>query len=365
MRSRAWATPSRRRWSPRSLPSSPGAEPFVALGIGSFAWVFIWFWYFRDVPAEHRGITEADMARLPNHGQGVNRQRVQVPWQRLIRRMAPVTAVYFCYGWTLWLYLNWLPQYFIHEYNLQLARSALFSATVFFAGVGGDYLGGVISDRILHATGDLRKARRDFVIVAFVCSFVFMLPVFATHNLTIIVFSLAAAFFCAELVIGPMWSIPMDIAPKYSGTASGLMNTGSAIAAVLSPLAFGYIVEWTDNWQLPFIGSLGLLLTGAALAFTMHPERADNPAAFATRTVSRCTRAPSGRLGRTTATEAALRRRHEPEPLRDLARVQKSSCTLIFAKRAVTIVVGTRQPVAVAFEYVEFSASTVLTLNAL
>src|ERR1700680_1086535 len=26
---------------------------FVALGIGSLAWVIVWFWYFRDVPAEH------------------------------------------------------------------------------------------------------------------------------------------------------------------------------------------------------------------------------------------------------------------------------------------------------------------------
>ena len=142
------------------------------------------------------------------------------------------------------------------------------------AGVGGDYLGGVISDRILHTTGDLRKARRDFVVGAFVCSFIFMLPVFATHNLTLIVLSLAAAFFCAELVIGPMWSIPMDIAPKYSGTASGLMNTGSALAAILSPLAFGVVVDLTGNWQLPFAGSLGLLLLGAFLSFTMHPERA-------------------------------------------------------------------------------------------
>ncbi len=145
---------------------------------------------------------------------------------------------------------------------------------MFLAGVAGDYLGGELSDRILHTTGSLRKARRDFVIIAFSCSFLFMLPVFLTHNLTSIVFSLAAAFFCAELVIGPMWSNPMDIAPKYSGTASGIMNTGSAIAAVLSPVTFGYIVEWTDNYQLPFIGSLGLLLAGAALAFTMHPERA-------------------------------------------------------------------------------------------
>jgi MFS family permease len=111
-----------------------------------------------------------------------------------------------------------------------------------------------------------------------------MLPVFLTHNLTLIVISLAAAFFCAELTIGPMWSIPMDVAPRYSGTASGLMNTGSAVAAIISPIAFGYIVDWTGNWQLPFIGSLGLLLVGAAMAYTMHPERAfesDSPASLA------------------------------------------------------------------------------------
>jgi MFS family permease len=250
---------------------------FIALGAGSLVWVFTWFWYFRDVPAEHAAITAADRATLPNQGEGITRTKIPTPWGPLVRRMAPVTFVYFCYGWTLWLYLNWLPSYFVHEYTVNLKASALFSMLVFLAGVGGDYLGGVISDRILKSTGDLRKARRDFVVVSFVGSFVCMLPVFLTHNLTLIVSSLAAAFFCAELTIGPMWSIPMDVAPRHSGTASGLMNTGSAVAAIISPIMFGFIVDWTGNWQLPFIGSLALLLLGAAMAFTMHPERAFEP----------------------------------------------------------------------------------------
>jgi MFS family permease len=255
---------------------------FIALGIGSLLWVFVWFWYFRDVPSEHKGITAADMETLPNQGRGVVQKTLATPMWPLIRRMAPITLVYFCYGWTLWLYLNWLPAYFKNEYKLDLKGSAVFSMLVFLAGVGGDYLGGVVSDRILEATHSLRKARRDFVVASFAGSFVCMLPVFLTHNLTLIVISLAAAFFCAELTIGPMWSIPMDIAPRYSGTASGLMNTGSAVAAIISPIAFGYIVDWTGNWQLPFIGSLGLLLVGAAMAFTMHPERAFEPDSPAT-----------------------------------------------------------------------------------
>ena len=34
---------------------------FVALGIGSLAWVFTWFWYFRDVPAEEVARAAAEL----------------------------------------------------------------------------------------------------------------------------------------------------------------------------------------------------------------------------------------------------------------------------------------------------------------
>jgi MFS family permease len=246
---------------------------FVVLGSVSLVWVAIWILYFRDNPSEHPGITREELDELPNKGVPSTISRPKVPWGALTRRMAPVTIVYFCYGWTLWLYLNWLPSYFLHEYHVEISRSALFSSAVFFAGVVGDYLGGIISDRILHTTGDLQKARRNVVMFGFLGSFVCLLPVFLTHDLVTIILSLGAAFFCAEIVIGPMWSIPMDIAGTFSGTAAGMMNTGSALAAMLSPVAFGVIIDRTGNWQLPFAGSLGLLLLGAFLAPTMHPER--------------------------------------------------------------------------------------------
>ncbi len=245
---------------------------FVILGGCSLVWVTIWAAYFRDHPADHAQITIDELDRLPNRGVALKTARPNVPWLRLSRRMLPVTIVYFCYGWTLWLYLNWLPSFFLHEYKLDIGRSALFASAVFFAGVGGDLLGGTLSDTILRRTGDLLKARRNVIVGGFLGSFLCLLPVFLTHDLTIIVLSLASAFFFAEIVIGPMWSIPMDIAGKFSGTASGLMNTGSALAAILSPLAFGYVADLTGDWHLPFLGSLGLLLLGAALAFTMRPD---------------------------------------------------------------------------------------------
>jgi MFS family permease len=246
---------------------------FVVLGCCSLVWVVTWVSYFRDNPADHRGVTPEELDELLNRGVRATTVRPEVPWRQLTIRMLPVTFVYFCYGWTLWLYLNWLPSFFLNEYKLDIQKSALYSSAVFFAGVGGDLLGGLISDRLLERTGDLRLARRNVVMAGFLGAFVCLMPMFFTRDLTFITLSLAAGFFFAEIVIGPMWAIPMDIAPKYSGTASGLMNTGSAAAAILSPQVFGYIADVTGNWHLPFAGSLALLLTGAVLAPTMRPER--------------------------------------------------------------------------------------------
>ncbi|MGU3538557.1 MFS transporter [Methylobacterium sp. A54F] len=246
---------------------------FVLLGIASFAWVAIWYVYYRDDPREHKAITAEDLERLAIHGRKAAAPKPPVPWRRLIPRMAPVTLTYFCYGWSLWLYLNWLPSFFKDGYGLDIKNSALFASGVFFAGVVGDTLGGVISDRILRKTGDLQKARRNVICIGMLGAAACLAGVFFTKELTIIALLLSGGFFFLELVIGPIWSVPMDIAPQYAGTASGLMNFGSAFAAIVSPLTFGWIVDVTGNWILPFAGSVGLLVLGAALAFTMHPER--------------------------------------------------------------------------------------------
>jgi len=244
---------------------------FVVVGAASLLWVVAWGLYFRDDPAEHSSITAAELADLPKHPTHTKKTAV-VPVARLASRMMPVTIVYFCYGWTLWFFLTWIPSFFLHNYQLSLSKSALFSSGVFFSGVVGDALGGIASDRIYERTGDRKKSRRNLVIFGFLSSMVLMVPMLFLHNLVAAAIFLSLAFFFAEFTVGPMWAIPMDIAPRYSGFASGFMNSGSALAAIVSPLVGGFIVDKTGNWELTFIGSVALLLLGAILAFWMRPE---------------------------------------------------------------------------------------------
>ncbi len=110
------------------------------------------------------------------------------------------------------------------------------------------------------------------MVTGFVGALLSLLPILFSHDIATVTLCLSGGFFFAELVIGPIWSVPMDIAPKYSGTAAGLMNTGSALAAIVSPLVAGYVIDATGNWYLPFLMSMGLLLLGGFCAFLMHPE---------------------------------------------------------------------------------------------
>jgi MFS transporter, ACS family, glucarate transporter len=243
-------------------------ESFYVCGAISFAWVALWAVTFTEHPVDHPRITEAEIELLPQP----KPKAAAVPWRLLSRRMAPVTIVYFCYGWTLWLFLSWIPQYFLHSYSLDLKKSALFASSVFFAGVIGDTLGGLVTDRILTRTGSLHKARSVMVAVCMMLTLVSLLPLLWMHNLYVSLASLSAGFFFAEMTIGPMWAIPMDIAPEFSGTASGMMNTGSALAAIISPVLSGMLIDKFGSWELPFVGSMALMTAGVFLAFRMRPE---------------------------------------------------------------------------------------------
>ncbi|ODR08011.1 MFS transporter [Mycobacterium sherrisii] len=243
----------------------------------SFLWVVAWVWSFTDSPADHPKMTPAELAELPQDQQ--TEQHTPTPWGPLLRRILPVTLVDFCYGWTLWVFLTWLPSFFKGSYGLDLKDFAMFSTLVLLAGVVGDTMGGVISDALLRRTGNPKIARRATLVVGLMGSFLFVIPTLVTHRLLLDATFLALSFFFLELTNAVLWAIPMDIAPQHAGTAGGLMNTGFGVAGILSPLVFGMLLDATGSWQVPFAVSAALLFIGAIAALRIDPQPLPDEAA--------------------------------------------------------------------------------------
>jgi ACS family D-galactonate transporter-like MFS transporter len=247
---------------------------FMLLGAVSLVWTVIWVAFFRNTPQEHSLVGEAELAEIGNIVSSAKKgTRLHTPWRALVSCMWLVTFVDFCYGWSLWVFLTWLPSYLSDARHFPLSQMALMTMLPLMGGVMGDLVGGVASDFIYARTGSLRIARRSVIVVGLAGAFLFILPAILTASAVAAVWYLAVAFFFLEITNPVLWTLPLDIAPNYSGSAGGMMNTGFGVAGMISPLVFGLLIDRTGNYQLPFFLSAGLLLVGALCAMKIDPMR--------------------------------------------------------------------------------------------
>ena len=102
-------------------------------------------------------------------------------------------------------------------------------------------------------------------------SLAFILPVVSVNDPITAVALLSASFFFLELTNAVLWSLPIDIAGSYAGTAGGMMNTGFGVAGMISPVVFGYLIETTGSYRVPFFVSAALLAIGVVASLFIDP----------------------------------------------------------------------------------------------
>jgi sugar phosphate permease len=249
-------------------------ESFYLLGVVSLAWTVLYVSLFRNTPLEHKWVKPEEIAEIGVGTEAMKKAaKAKVPWKQMISRMWLVTFVDFCYGWSLWVFLTWLPSYLKDSRGFDLKQLALFASLPLLAGVVGDTLGGVLSDTIYRRTGNLKFARRSLLVVGLLGSLVFVVPAVYTGSAETAVFLLSASFFFLELTNAVLWSLPIDIAGRFAGTAGGMMNTGFGIAGIVSPIVFGFLIDKTGNYELPFMISAVLLAIGAVCSMLIDPTK--------------------------------------------------------------------------------------------
>jgi ACS family D-galactonate transporter-like MFS transporter len=163
------------------------------------------------------------------------------------------------------VFLTWLPSYLSAARNLSLGQLALFASLPLIGGVFGDALGGMLTDWLWHS-GHPRLARAGQSAVGLLLSLAFVVPAIFVASPVTAVWLLSASFFWLETANAPLWASAMDIGRSYAGVGAGMMNTGFGVAGILSPFAFGALVQVTGDWSLPFLMSAALLVAGAGVA---------------------------------------------------------------------------------------------------
>jgi len=240
---------------------------FVMFGLLGLAWSAVWFWYYRDTPAEHASVNQTELQLLTRSLGGARPKAAQsVPWKKILSSptLWTLCLMYFCYSYCLAVYLDWFPTYLKNHRGFNLLQMGFYSTLPLLAGTAGDLLGGWISDIWARRTGNLKMARRGVALFGFLLAAGSILPATLTTSPTASVWYTCVAFFALEVTVGVSWAIPLDIGADYAGSVSSVMNTCGNIGGAISPLALAYLVR-SYSWDMPFFFSSGFCLIAAAL----------------------------------------------------------------------------------------------------
>ena len=238
--------------------------PFLVFALVGLVWAVVWFWYYRDSPAEHRSVNDAERELIASQlGRRDGSGRKAVPWKQILSspQMWLLAGMYACYAYSIGIYLSWFPKYLVDAHGFGLAQMGFFASLPLLAGVAGDVAGGYISDHILKRTGNLKMARRSVAIVGFVLAGVMIMGAISQPDPVISVLFFCAAVFGLELTVGVSWAVALDIGDEFAGSVSAVMNTVGNLGGTTAAAATGYLVTFY-GWNTAF----GVLVVLAAIA---------------------------------------------------------------------------------------------------
>jgi len=248
--------------------------PFFVFGAVGVVWAIAWFAYYRDTPEEHSGVNAAELEMIHKGGAIRKSAAASVPWRKILSAptMWYLCPMYFCYNYSLQVYIVWYPTYLLKARGMTLAEMGFYASLPLLAGTAGDLLGGWCSDLVLRHTSNLNLARRWVAIAGFAVCAMATVPAALTSDVKMSVVFSSVAFFALEWTVGVSWSIPLDIGGDFAGSISAFMNMCGNLGGTLSSVALGYMVAWW-GWDVPFLVTGGLTACAALLYMKIDASR--------------------------------------------------------------------------------------------
>ena len=247
---------------------------FCLFGCAGAVLSFFWLWFYRNTPSEHPDVNDEELNLIGPATSAPVKRRVKVPWRQITRSrdLWFLSAMYFCYGWVLWMYLFWLPTYLVEARHFNQLKMGLGASLPLLAATATNVAGGWISDRLSRRWNDLRRGRLAVSVIGFGIAAIGLLPGVLSQDALTGLLCLTLALAGLELTVAVSWAIALDIGGDFSGSVSGVMNTLGNLGGALSAVVIGYLAT-RMGWNWPFLIASAMCLTAAFLATRINPNR--------------------------------------------------------------------------------------------
>jgi len=248
------------------------------------------FVFFRNDPAQSRFVSDAELKHIRG---GVEAQRDRTlghvrhgftDWRLLLtnRTLLANYWAFFVFGYFLFFFMTWLPNYLAQTYNLNVREVGLFTILPWACAAVLLVALGYLSDYLLAHTGRLRISRSMLIGLTQLLAALAVIPIGFTNSLTVAIACITVAVAFSMGANASYYAVNVDIVPSRAATALGIMDTGFAISGFLAPAITGWVVGTFGSFQYAFLLMGGLALSSVLVVLFFHrpdEDRADRPQA--------------------------------------------------------------------------------------
>jgi ACS family glucarate transporter-like MFS transporter len=201
-----------------------------------------------------------------------------------------------CAGYTLYLFMSWLPTYLAKSRDLDVLKSGTFTAVPYAAAVVLGLLLGRLSDRFLKRESLNGGGRRKIIAICMLCSAVILIAPFVSATwVLLMLFSISLT--CVSTAMAMNIALTNDLLTNggRAGVAISMLIFGGNSFGVLAPIVTGYAVAATGSFTTAFGIAGFLLLVGTTLILTLTRNPIDAPTQPATGRPERAGALPTGK----------------------------------------------------------------------
>jgi ACS family glucarate transporter-like MFS transporter len=203
-----------------------------------------------------------------------------VKWLLGNRMLVGIYLGQYCITTLTWFFLTWFPIYLNQARHISIKQVGVLAALPALCGFAGGILGGVVSDRLLHAGRSLTFARKLPIVAGMTLAMSIMACNLVNDRFTVILVMSLAFFGKGFGALG--WTVISDTSPNgLIGVNGGLFNLIGNLAGVTTPLIIGVIVARTGSFHgaLVYVGATALLAIVAYLPIVGQIKRIEMPTA--------------------------------------------------------------------------------------
>lgn len=171
-----------------------------------------------------------------------------------------------CAGYTLYLFMTWLPSYLAVSRGMDILKSSLYSAIPYgVAALLGLGLGW-FSDRLLKRSGARNSDRRKLIAVMLLLSSVILAAPFV-DSIWLIETLISISLACVATAMAMNIALTADLMTdgRYNGVATSMLIMGGNTFGTAAPIVTGYVVAATGGFSGAFLIAGVLLLGGAVI----------------------------------------------------------------------------------------------------